>query len=756
MPSTCLACRLLADALHLYEESLASNIPYSEARDFFLGSPADIRSRSTATGCTSCQSILLSTDHLRSSILTAHLSDEQPRVAVVAGEPDDRRVTATLASRRGFLTTGGVGEELSISYFLTTRSVTPQEPRARIVSPSHVDTKLIKSWISHCDVSHKNICHRPYDTYLLPKAPLSFIDVHNLCIVSPPSIGKDDPPPRYIALSYVWGTAQVQLALKENVAELHRLGAFGEGGAFTLPRTVRDAIELTAELGVPYLWVDSVCIVQDDAETQKEQLRGMGAVYANAYLTIVASSGEDANAGIPRVGSPPASEDEQEPVQRVITLPNNPLIRTQGRESLNPEDLDSSSLKWNTRGWTLQEKVFSRRLLGLGHMATWTCFGDEWAEDVCFPSERTQTRLPISRIDKNKKMGIVTWPSIGEYSDLATEYARRDLTWSADAINAFLGVMTPMAAWFPGGLLYGIAEYTFDIGMLWDVGPAGVHLRRDPGSVRPLYSTAFKHPSWSWVSWRGDLRFDMWKAAEDYSFPRGPLIVHPLATWYKQLLTGKWVKIDNTYHVVRKHFESEGTSIPEDWTRHTEDQEGKIYYQNKSHEHIVPHPAFNYPIPPLVRYRDIDQRPFHPHLLFQGKRAHVLVQITDEDQEFLRGKLDESDATLETDLISPYGSWCGHVTFAFEKGESALATHEVEVIAMSEGVLDLKAPSRIPHMFQKIRERPEFEDADVYEVVNVLCIGQGLNGKVYRRALGGIWKQAWEELVTEDVELVLT
>ncbi|CAG9978568.1 unnamed protein product [Clonostachys byssicola] len=756
MPSTCFACRLLADSLHLYEESLARNIPSWEPRDFFLGSPADIQSRSTATGCPSCQSILLSTDHSPSSILTAHFSAEQPRVSIVAGEPDDKGTAETLASRREVSNTGSVSEEVNISYFLTTRSVTPQEPCARIVSPSHVDTKLIKSWIAHCDVSHKHICHRLYDTYLLPKAPLSFIDVHDLCIVSPPPVGKDDPPHRYIALSYVWGTAQVQLALKENVAELHKPGAFGEGGAFTLPRTVRNAIEVTAELGVPYLWVDSVCIVQDDAETQKEQLQGMGAVYANAYLTLVAASGEDANAGIPRVGLSPVPEDEQEPIQRVITLPDNPLIRTQGRESLNRKALNSSSLKWNTRGWTLQEKVFSRRLLGLGHMATWTCFGDEWAEDISLPSERSQDPAPASRNDKNKKMGIVTWHSIGEYSSLATEYARRDLTWSTDAINAFLGVMTPMAAWFPGGLLHGIAEYTFDIGMLWDVGPAGTHLRRDPGSVRPLHATNFKHPSWSWVSWQGDLSFDMWKAAEDYSFPRGPLIVHPLATWHKQLLTGEWVKIDNTYHVVRKHFEREGTSIPEDWTRHTEDQDGKTYYQNKSHEHIVPHPAFNYPIPPHVRYRDIDQRPFHPHIRFQGMLAHLLVDVTEEDQEFLRSKLYESDATLETDLISPDGFWCGHITLPFEKGEHVPSTHEVEVIAMSEGVMDLKAPSRIPHMFHNIRERPEFEDSDVYEVVNVLYIGRCVNGMVYRRALGGIWKQAWDELVTEDVELLLT
>ncbi|VUC25103.1 unnamed protein product [Clonostachys rosea] len=754
MPFPCLTCRLLADSLQLYEESLANNTQYSEPRDFFLGSPANIQSRSTATGCTSCQSILLSTDHSPSSILTAHLSAEQPRVSIVAGELDGREIPAALASQRKCLDTGGDDEELTVNYFLTTRAVTPQEQCARIVSRSHVDMKVIESWIAHCDVYHKHICHRPYDTYLLPKAPLSFIDVYNLCIVSHPPVDKDDPPPRYIALSYVWGNAQVQLALKENIEELRRPGAFGEGGAFILPRTVRDAIELTAELGVPYLWVDSVCIVQDDADSQKEQLQGMGAVYANAYLTIVASSSEDANAGIPRVGSSPVSDTKKEPVQRVITIPENPLIRTQGRESLDQETLDSSSLKWNTRGWTLQEKVFSRRLLGLGHKATWTCFGGEWTEDVSLPSERFQAQPITSRNDK-KKMGIVTWPSIGEYSTLAAEYARRDLTWSTDAINAFLGVMTPMAAWFPGGLLHGIAEYTFDIGMLWDVGPAGMHLRRGPGTVQPLHATNFKHPSWSWVSWQGDLRFDMWKAAEDYSFPRGPVILHPLATWHKQLLTGEWVNIDNTYHVVRKHFQREGVSIPEDWTQHTDGQ-GKVCYQSKRHDHIIPHPAFTYPIPPLVRYRDIDQRPFHPHIRFQGKLTHVLIHITEEDQEFLRGKLFESDAALETDLMSPDGFWCGRITLHFEKGENVPSTHEVEVIAMSAGVLYLKAPSRIPHMFQKVRERPGFEDADVYEVVNVLCIGRCVNGMVYRRALGGIWKQAWEDLVSEDVELLLT
>jgi hypothetical protein len=61
-----------------------------------------------------------------------------------------------------------------------------------------------------------------------------------------------------------------------------------------IPRTIRNTISFVDLLGIPYLWVDSMCIVQDDKEGKHAQIQAMAGIYANAYVTIVAGNGWDA------------------------------------------------------------------------------------------------------------------------------------------------------------------------------------------------------------------------------------------------------------------------------------------------------------------------------------------------------------------------------------------------------------------------------------------------------------------------------
>ena len=70
-----------------------------------------------------------------------------------------------------------------------------------------------------------------------------------------------------------------------------------------LPRTVRHAIALNRLLGETYLWVDRLCIVQDDESTKSAQINSMASIYADSYLTIVAAQGDDADAGLHGVSS---------------------------------------------------------------------------------------------------------------------------------------------------------------------------------------------------------------------------------------------------------------------------------------------------------------------------------------------------------------------------------------------------------------------------------------------------------------------
>jgi Heterokaryon incompatibility protein (HET) len=104
----------------------------------------------------------------------------------------------------------------------------------------------------------------------------------------------------YVALTYVWGEDTLKQEKPPGWEMPRTLSAavyIDEYGIETaqlpeeLPLTVRDAIEVTRSLGYRYLWVDSLCIIQDDREDQNFQLGMMDEIYSNATLTIAAGSG---------------------------------------------------------------------------------------------------------------------------------------------------------------------------------------------------------------------------------------------------------------------------------------------------------------------------------------------------------------------------------------------------------------------------------------------------------------------------------
>ena len=101
----------------------------------------------------------------------------------------------------------------------------------------------------------------------------------------------------YVALSYVWGQVNMFQALKSNIEELQRDNAL-KNDLFPIPCVVRDAFGLVILLNEQYLWVDCLCIVQDDEETKMAQINNMASIYANSYATIVVADGKDANHGL--------------------------------------------------------------------------------------------------------------------------------------------------------------------------------------------------------------------------------------------------------------------------------------------------------------------------------------------------------------------------------------------------------------------------------------------------------------------------
>ena len=97
----------------------------------------------------------------------------------------------------------------------------------------------------------------------------------------------------YVALSYVWGSKKNYTTNIFNI-RIHQQQGSLEKFLDEIPRVIRDAIDLVRRLGLRYLWVDSLCIVQNSKRSWNLNSRVMNLIYGNAFLTIRAADGSDA------------------------------------------------------------------------------------------------------------------------------------------------------------------------------------------------------------------------------------------------------------------------------------------------------------------------------------------------------------------------------------------------------------------------------------------------------------------------------
>jgi len=157
------------------------------------------------------------------------------------------------------------------------------------LDPEWINIDVVCKWIQHCISEHGPQCwpsdiHSGYPEWL--------IDVELRCLV--PAQREH----RYFALSYVWGQVESASAVMSNIKGLQEAGVFSLFSTeILLPKTILHAIVLVELLGERYLWVDRLCICQDDEASKQKQISVMGDIYANAFVTIIAGSGWDANHG---------------------------------------------------------------------------------------------------------------------------------------------------------------------------------------------------------------------------------------------------------------------------------------------------------------------------------------------------------------------------------------------------------------------------------------------------------------------------
>lgn len=158
--------------------------------------------------------------------------------------------------------------------------------------PDTISPQMLRGWLDRCGREHGPDCNSV--ALGMPPEPGALqdhflvVDVEQKCLVKLPKEEK------YIALSYVWGSSNYPRTLNSNFEAFKQPGAFKK---YKLPRTIADSIEVVRALKQRYLWVDSLCIVQEH-DMKQLMIDNMDAVYGHAHVCIIAASGDNADFGL--------------------------------------------------------------------------------------------------------------------------------------------------------------------------------------------------------------------------------------------------------------------------------------------------------------------------------------------------------------------------------------------------------------------------------------------------------------------------
>ena len=382
----------------------------------------------------------------------------------------------------------------------------------RILQPEKGDIELVKKWLHICEFQHAQKCEVPaaHPEIASPDpAPenLLVIDVQHMQLCYLPA-GK-----RYVALSYCWPVNNTGnfTTSRADLPQLLQPGSLRERWESILP-TVRDAIDVTRDIGDQYLWVDALCIVQDDDVGKQAQIRQMDLVYGAAFLTIICAPFDPGFSGLPcyRAGSrlDVQSAEEVQGLTLTTTMPNI-------------DDIALSS-RWDTRAWTFQEHRLSRRRLFFTELQLYfQCSCAVFCEDAVgegiFPTafifghtslwNSCAVEAPYFQ-DGGQGTWISRSPAPGNqgglwrYMDLLDQYSRRNLTFPGDIVFGFQGLMSLLTRVQGMTFLAGLPEQYFLQALLWL--ETGSHTRR---KIEVSGSVVLPYPSWTWAGWATSITY---------------------------------------------------------------------------------------------------------------------------------------------------------------------------------------------------------------------------------------------------------
>ncbi|KAI8931229.1 hypothetical protein NX059_011577 [Plenodomus lindquistii] len=388
---------------------------------------------------------------------------------------------------------------------------------ARVVEDAY-DLEIARNWLHTCRTQHGDACKRRVAREPVTRG-FRLID----CTKETPVVEEKPWGTPYVALSYVWGSTPADLV--------------------DWPKTILDAVEVTKQLGMIYIWVDRLCINQSDPDEKSYLIAKMTTIYEEADFTIVAAAGTGASHGLPGVLKTPRSPQPNyylDSGSHLISILPDPR-----RELLN-------SPYW-TRGWTYQEGVLSNRhLVFTPHQTYWECrcmAVQESAAHALFHNQNNvMCDFMLSGIFKSSAFSggshahrddfvialdepyridygfpltdcITLGAQLRGLNEHIREFSKRQLTNPTDSLHAFQGVIGMYATTPSLYLFHGIPMWTGDIPgttasaqitfalsiSSWYHGASLNHLM----FVSTPCPRRTHLPSWTWAGWKGTVT---WRA----------------------------------------------------------------------------------------------------------------------------------------------------------------------------------------------------------------------------------------------------
>jgi hypothetical protein len=341
---------------------------------------------------------------------------------------------------------------------------------------SQQTAKTAMRWIYECTSSH-SICSSREATVL----PTRLIDVATLQLSE--TAGKYGI---FACLSHCWGEGNHALTVlrttKANIASMK------EGLPWEkVPRTFREAIKFTRDLGIPYLWIDSLCIIQDDYLDWEREAAAMADVYTNCLVTIAASLSPNSNAGLFFRGD----DDVGSCHIGAVHCQGRPPVPLFMRRKPDHDPRGLGSYPLSSRGWVVQELLLSPRTIHF--------IGPE----ILFECQHTMqcecglAKGPVGLVyygsdafseDFSSKGRCRSASGTWDWHEIVQLYADTSLSFSKDKFPALSGLAKQWLAASTDEYLAGLWRSTLPGDLIWQCVLPGTRAR------------PWRAPSWSWAS----------------------------------------------------------------------------------------------------------------------------------------------------------------------------------------------------------------------------------------------------------------